>query len=151
MTWTRLAEIASVRSFVLALVFGLLQAWPQITAWRMANWKAKSFCIFLVLGIFFAGLQYVTSGTFLGQAKEHQPQVPLLEGQIDGSYIGRFSQGTPSTAITLVVSIRNRGAPSIVEDWSLSVIPPGGTPLSATHYFIPETLTLEREHGSPVT
>jgi hypothetical protein len=80
MGWTRLAEIATIGSFGLALIFGLLQTWPQIRMWRMADWRAKLFVGFLVLGILFAGLQALGMPALLSYEWDQRPRT-LIQGK----------------------------------------------------------------------
>ena len=57
------------------------------------------------------------------------PEKPSLSGEIENLSLYPVPNNRRNLAISLVVSVRNTGSPSIAQDWTLSVTAPGRTDL----------------------
>jgi hypothetical protein len=105
-------------------------------------WVTSFFLVFLVVA-------FLTS---LRRGPDAHARKPDLRGQIDLVGIGQAPIPPRSTMLTLVVSIRNLGAPSIVDQWALSVVPAGGSMSPAEVFPLPEgPIALERRGSPPTT
>jgi uncharacterized membrane protein len=108
--------------------------------WReVAFWVAAPLCVFVLMGV-------------LRQATSHDIRDPLLKGEIDTVVFGEIPELVQDgTAVTLIVSIRNVGSPTIVEGWELSVDLPGGKALTAERHEVPDGLLVPRGDGTSWT
>jgi hypothetical protein len=118
--------------------------WPQLK--NPSRWLLIPLCLLLV-----------SAGLNLMIAFAINP-APRLSATIDKVYIlpangtkiisnGQFIPNEPlggkdDTALFLIVSVRNRGVPSIADNWQLTVSAPTGESVQAEGKFIPETQTI---------
>jgi hypothetical protein len=86
---------------------------------------------------------------FLTQATGHT-KAPWLTGHIDAAAVGGPDAAAGAT-VTLIASVRNLGAPSVVEGWSLSVELPTRQTFSGQPFHVPERVTLHHEGGATVS
>jgi len=99
---------------------------------------------FIFLAIAYFGVVFVIG--FLFRSKS---ALPVLVGRIDAYSVARFMSpvGTPTNSqsgsfMSVLVSIRNSGTPTIIENWAFSVVLSDGSELVTERKIIPESLTL---------
>jgi hypothetical protein len=59
--------------------------------------------------------------------RQVSPEKPSLSGEIENLSLYPVPNNRRNLAISLVISVRNTGSPSIAQDWALSVTAPGRT------------------------
>jgi hypothetical protein len=75
---------------------------------------------------------------------------PILKATIDSVAVGNYKEGTGSTALMVVVAVRNLGMPTIIEGWSLLIDVSGVGKRTLIPEYIPigKSVTLDYEGGS---
>ena len=81
---------------------------------------------------------------------ERKKDTPDLIASVDIMASGEAETYPGALSLTLIVSIRNMGAPSIVTHWELAIERPGHKPLEVKPTHPPETLTLHHNDGSSI-
>lgn len=109
---------------------------PFETQRRASFWVVAFLGIFVVISI----LTYAAKG----------PTSPDLRGGFDALTI-TILPGSPQNAVGVLVifNVRNVGTPSIADNYSLTVTPPGRGPIEAVPLFIPKVLSVPPAPGTP--
>lgn len=134
----------SIGQIIWALIFLLCgRAMTWVFHGSFGN-KAKEI-VFWIVGFIsiLLVLSLITSSPMTGPYTKE----PKLRGDIDQVLIGQSRDEKKEPGIILIVSVRNVGAPTAVEGWSLSVTPLGGASFVMEHMAIPETLTIFSDKG----
>ncbi len=82
-------------------------------------------------------------------ADERQKSQPELSGFIDEIAMGHPPDGSNQTAVFLKVSVRNKGAPSVAEAWTVNVEVPGKGNFHCQIMHSDTAFTLMRSDGGP--
>jgi hypothetical protein len=123
----------SLLLMILARILVWVRGKPLNVQRKTAFWIVS----FLTTFVFISALSYAVKG----------PQSPELRGGFDSLTFTTLPEN--AAGILLVFHVGNLGTPTIVEDYSLTITPPGGSPVEGVPLFIPKALQIPVPSGSP--
>jgi hypothetical protein len=122
---------------LLMILLTKLYEWVRGKPFDVQRKKAFWIVSFLAIFTFISMLTYAVRG----------PQSPELQGGFDSITFTPLPDAKNDAGILVVFHVSNVGTPSIVENYSLTITPPGGNPVEALPLLIPKTLSLPTAAG----